>query len=37
MEKFIDNRLSSTTVEYGLIISQIAVIIIVASAFIGIG
>ena len=37
MEKIIDNRLSSTTVEYGLIISQMAILIVIASAFIRIG
>ena len=37
MNKFIDNRLSSNTVEYGLILSQIAILIIIASAFIRIG
>jgi len=36
MEKFLETRQSSIFVEYGLILSQITIVIVIASAFIGI-
>jgi len=36
MEKFLDTYQSSVFVEYGLIFSQLAIVIVILSAFIGI-
>jgi len=35
MKNFIDNQEGSTAIEYGLIVSQIAILLIIASAFFG--
>ena len=36
MEKFLETRQSSILIEYGLIFSQLAIVIVILSAFIGI-